>query len=631
MRISKQIPLIASVIFALFIGATSFMAPAVYASAWWLALWVVVLAVLLWSAYRVAMWRRPLLMVIHLSMAIIIVGGICTRAFSTRGTLHLEPSVTTDRFVDAQGVNHALPAALTLVSFNPEYYRGMSVPRDFVSVVAVAPSDTMRISMNNIGEIDGYRFYQTSFDDHGGTILTVSRDPWGIAIVYLGFAIFAIAGGLLVLKNLRAASRSVVLVTLAISAADAHAIPAVPASLADSLASRQVRYNGEVVPFSTVATRLTYKLTGRGDVAGLSPEAFVLSLVKYRDEWIDVPFLKVKSAQLRDSLNAQGKYVAVSHLYDANREYIPGKFYHGGEGGLDSDILALDERVALLSDLWSGELFEPLMSNAPDSRKDIGVAIEVCYNKTQPVRLMFILAIVTALLAGASTFTRYRRFAPRAISTLAIAGVLVVAWQWSTLQHHPLTTITEMTTFTSVVMLVVAAIISHRHALAGAISTFASAFLLLVTWLGIKDPAMTPVMPVLASPWLSVHVSIIMASYAILSITMPLAAFALILPRQRSEITRLSLTLLIPGTWLLAIGIIIGAMWANVSWGRYWAWDPKETWALVTLMLYAIPLHRSTTLQQRPVACNIHLIFAFAAILMTYFGVNYLPSMHAYQ
>ncbi len=158
-----------------------------------------------------------------------------------------------------------------------------------------------------------------------------------------------------------------------------------------------------------------------------------------------------------------------------------------------------------------------------------------------------------------------------------------------------------------------------------------ASFLLLVAMLGLKDPVISPLMPVLASPWLSVHVSLVMMAYAILGFTLPVGVTALIVARQRRHLTQLALSLLAPGTFLLGLGIITGAMWANVSWGRYWAWDPKETWSLVTLLLYSIPLHKYFKMKRFPVFCNIYLIAAFSAIIMTYFGVNLLPSLHAYN
>ena len=83
---------------------------------------------------------------------------------------------------------------------------------------------------------------------------------------------------------------------------------------------------------------------------------------------------------------------------------------------------------------------------------------------------------------------------------------------------------------------------------------------------------------------------------------------------------------------LLAIGIFLGAIWANVSWGNYWSWDPKESWALITLMVYAIPLHQSTIgILRRPICYHIYMVGAFMTVLITYFGVNYLlGGMHSY-
>ena len=100
--------------------------------------------------------------------------------------------------------------------------------------------------------------------------------------------------------------------------------------------------------------------------------------------------------------------------------------------------------------------------------------------------------------------------------------------------------------------------------------------------------------------------------------------------RQRQVLYHLSQFLLIPALTLLGLGIFIGAIWANVSWGNYWSWDPKETWALITFMIYAAPAHRSfSTLS--PLKYHLYMTLAFFTILMTYFGVNYfLGGIHSY-
>ena len=156
------------------------------------------------------------------------------------------------------------------------------------------------------------------------------------------------------------------------------------------------------------------------------------------------------------------------------------------------------------------------------------------------------------------------------------------------------------------------------------------------------DPQISHLMPVLQSPLLSIHVSIIMMSYALLALTFicGLTAMALRLlnknEKQRDEqiaaLALLSKLFLHPAMTALGLGIFIGAIWANVSWGQYWSWDPKETWALITFMLYAVALHeRSLPAFRRPMAYHIYMVLAFLSILMTYFGVNYLlGGMHSY-
>ncbi|MCE2616743.1 cytochrome c biogenesis protein CcsA [Phocaeicola oris] len=159
-----------------------------------------------------------------------------------------------------------------------------------------------------------------------------------------------------------------------------------------------------------------------------------------------------------------------------------------------------------------------------------------------------------------------------------------------------------------------------------------SGFFLLVAYIGQMDPQITPMMPVLASPLLSIHVSMIMMSFALLSLTFLCAVMGLLFRLQGEALQLLSRLFLYPAVSLLGIGIFIGAIWANVSWGNYWGWDPKEVWALITFMVYAIAMH-TTTLPKlnKPSAYHVFMLLAFLTVLMTYFGVNYLlGGMHSY-
>ena len=160
----------------------------------------------------------------------------------------------------------------------------------------------------------------------------------------------------------------------------------------------------------------------------------------------------------------------------------------------------------------------------------------------------------------------------------------------------------------------------------------ASGFFLLVASLSQSGLAISELMPVLQSPLLSLHVSLIMLAYALLSLTFLLSVLALLRPSESTICRLYTQVLLYPALALLAAGIFIGAIWANNSWGRYWGWDPKEVWALITLIVYAFPLHSfSLPWFRRERPFFIYLLLAFSTVLMTYFGVNYLlGGLHSY-
>lgn len=640
MRRTETVVFVSAVAVSLLIGVSSLLPHSIYSSAAWHILWIAVAGALVFAMFKGRLWRNVPAIILHISFLCMIAGGFCTSFLSRRGTLHLYPSQTLDRFVTPSGKSERLPEAVTLLSFSPEYYPGMNFPKDFKSVLKTASGDTIRISMNHIGHLDNYRLYQASYDQTGGTVLTVTYDPYGIAVTYTGFLLFAIGGILWLLRRVLRARKAkrltavgALLFILAAGSENASAVPAVTPALADSLASRQVLFNGEPVSFTSFSTRLTYKLTGRATVSGLTPEAFVASLIKYKDDWSRVPFIKIKSKALREALGVEGNYAAVADFYDENGDYLPENLYKGGDGPLDKDILSTDERIALLIDLWNGDLFSPLGSESDLRRSDLSMKSEILYYHVNPPKWLLIgSALVLFLIILSSILKRNFRI-PGVISVLGIAGIAAYGWLWYVKGGIPLSDTADMMEFLGVCMILLTASAAWRREseLLLGLGMAAASFLLLVALLGMKDPVLSPVMPVLASPWLSVHVSLVMLAYAVLGFTLPVSISALLLPSQRDRMTRLSLSLLGPGVFLLGLGIITGAMWANVSWGRYWAWDPKETWSLVTLLLYSIPLHRYFKMRRQHAFCSLYLILSFGAILMTYFGVNLLPSLHAYN
>ena len=134
----------------------------------------------------------------------------------------------------------------------------------------------------------------------------------------------------------------------------------------------------------------------------------------------------------------------------------------------------------------------------------------------------------------------------------------------------------------------------------------------------------------------SIHIATIVTAYALLFGIMVVGIIAILKPKKTDRLERLkslSTAMLYPAVALLAMGIFIGAVWANVSWGNYWSWDPKEVWALITLLIYAAPLHgKLWKTFNKPLFFHIYSILAFPSVVITYFGVNLiLGGVHAYN
>ncbi|WP_072226101.1 cytochrome c biogenesis protein [Campylobacter coli] len=187
---------------------------------------------------------------------------------------------------------------------------------------------------------------------------------------------------------------------------------------------------------------------------------------------------------------------------------------------------------------------------------------------------------------------------------------------------------------------------SRKSPIALSLTSILAGIVLAVAHLSEMNPQITNLMPVLNSYWLSIHVSVITASYGFLGLCSLLGIFTLLLIcflkennqynqsilRNITEATRINEMSMIFGLCLLTVGNFLGAIWANESWGRYWSWDPKETWALVSILVYAAILHiRMIPKYSNQFTFALWSMFAYWVVIMTYFGVNYfLVGLHSY-
>jgi cytochrome c-type biogenesis protein CcsB len=231
---------------------------------------------------------------------------------------------------------------------------------------------------------------------------------------------------------------------------------------------------------------------------------------------------------------------------------------------------------------------------------------------------------------------------------LLFAGFLIHAvalgLRWYVSGHAPWSNGYESMIYIAWATLLAGIIFSRKSTMTLAATGILSGLILFVAHLSWMDPQITNLVPVLKSYWLTIHVSMITASYGFLGLGALLAFITLILfvvkKKQNSaslelsikELTLINEMTLTIGLMLITVGNFLGAVWANESWGRYWGWDPKETWAMVTILIYAAVVHlRIIPKLKSFYLFNVAALLAFSSVIMTYFGVNYyLSGLHSY-
>ena len=224
---------------------------------------------------------------------------------------------------------------------------------------------------------------------------------------------------------------------------------------------------------------------------------------------------------------------------------------------------------------------------------------------------------------------------------LHTAGLIV---RWYISGHAPWSDAYESMIYVAWATMAFGVMLGQKSNLTFASTAFVTAMILMIAHWNWMDPSIGNLQPVLNSYWLMIHVAVIVGSYGPMALGMILGLINLLLiilttsknkdkmSLNIKELTVINEMALTVGLVMLTIGNFLGGMWANESWGRYWGWDPKETWALISIMIYAFVIHMRLVpgLRSR-LAFNIASILAFGSIMMTYFGVNfYLAGLHSY-
>ncbi|MCB0659265.1 MAG: cytochrome c biogenesis protein CcsA [Saprospiraceae bacterium] len=649
----------------------------------------------------------------------------------------------------------SLPFGIRLHDFIMERYPGTNSASSYASEVTLIDPRTnlnqdYRIFMNHILTYEGYRFFQSSFDqDELGTILSVNHDFWGTWMSYLGY--FLLTLGLIMtffskksrfyqlsqrLEQMRTQSQRVATLLIpALMLVGSHQVRAnspnvkgkhiIPVEQAKAFGSLVVQdQKGRFKPVNTMTDEVLRKISRKETWNGQNSDQVYLGMQTFPEEWMDIPFIKIGSnSELHDLLHVDGKYASYNDFF--NPEYVLRDLVRRAynmeprdRGTLEKEAMKLDEKVNICNLVFSGRLAKlfPVVNDQSNrwvtsydasqiqSRNELEmfvaqyhpsyvaalkeglnsgdwsgadrlvntldafqqkfggevipshrkVNLEIALNKANVFgRLGSIYALVGLLLLVAFFTTVFTDKMHLQWPVTAGFGVLAfffllhtlgLAIRWYVSGHAPWSNGYESMIYIAWTT-VMAGLIFARKSLGGMASTaILASVILMVAHLSWLDPEITPLVPVLKSYWLTIHVSMEAGSYGFLTLGAIIGALNLLLMifanannktglfRRVKEMTYISEMTLIGGLVMISIGTYLGGVWANESWGRYWGWDAKETWALVTILVYAFILHMRLIPGMRGMyAFNVASLFGFATVMMTYFGVNYyLSGLHSY-
>ena len=595
---------------------TAFVGEHIYGAWWFSALWAVLTVASLAYIMKQHLYKRMAVMLLHLSFVVILVGALVTHLTAQRDTIHLRVGIPYHLTSTSQ---------ITLKEFRIINYPGTDAPLDYQSVI-LHGNEQVLVSMNKVGNIDNYRLFQQSYDSDGaGVSLGLSYDPYGIAITYFGYLMLLIGIIATLLSRhtqMRSLYRKAITVALLLICVNVNAeekLPVVDKDIAHRMGTIQVLYNNRICPLNTVATDFTMKMTGSASWKDYSADEVFFSWMIYYMPWEKELLLnnpKKKGAEDRKAVvemfyNGQFTKIFPYRIGHAVNWYSPGGQVLPREIPVKEQFFIKQSMDFLTEAIVTGQrdrAFEIIAKIKLFQRDMIGDVLpsenrtqaELFYNKLRSIKFP---VLITAQLG----------------------------LRWWLSGHIPLSNGYETMLFMAWVLLVLTIVLFRKFRFFLWIGPLAACCCLLVAMMTGSGSQITPLMPVLQSPLLSVHVMTVMCAYALFALQMMLGVYSF-WTSKLERITALSQLLLYPAIFLLTIGIFLGAVWANVSWGNYWSWDPKESWALITLMVYAIPLHKASIgAFNNSRFYHIYMISAFLAVLITYFGVNFiLGGMHSY-
>ena len=645
------------------IHGTTFVSTKIYSTWWFSAIWGILAIASIARIITCGMQKTLTVLTLHISFVVILAGALTTHITSKKGYLHLRCGETarlyTEQCSNGDMRTATLPFSVTLNDFNIKNYEGTTTHSDYASHLTFSTDEgsvNETVSMNNIAVVEGYRFYQTSFDrDMKGSILTVTYDPYGTGTTYIGYGLLIVSAVLLlILRTPRIkqlyrqlnGSRVLAIGCLVLMTASTFAkTPVMAREDAEKAERKLIVYNGRVCPLNTLAHDFCLKITGKTSYKGLSAEQLLLSLPMAPEEWSEKPLLKIKNKALKERLGIKTDLARIKDFYESDGRYkldiLLNEQMNKAEDDQDKKLVRsiydVDEQISLVNAAVTGKLIESYKGNNPPS--ETRISAEILYNQL-PLTVVGAFMILTGILIIViAEIIRKKGFAVKLGILLIISAfqLAVFILRWYISGNIPLSNGYETMVFvslsTSLLTLLAIWMLRKQTFVCNTVTIgglMIAGLTLLVAHLSEMSPQITSLMPVLHSPWLTTHVSLIMISYSLFAFMAVIAGVDLV--KKDARLDALNRLMLYPAEIFLTIGIFLGAIWANQSWGTYWSWDPKEVWALISMLIYCIPFHtESLPFMKKAKVMDWYLIMAFLSILMTYFGVNYLlGGMHSY-
>lgn len=658
----------------------------IYTSPVTIILWCVLTVVSTIYIIKRYLWKQAASFCLHLSFVLILAGAMVTHIWGEQGRMHLrtdsgEPSHC---FLTAKGDTCIIPFTVGLKSFDLKNYPGTDAPMDYISTIEIydrGEQSEATVSMNNIHRHRSYRFYQSGFDRDGlGATLAVSHDPWGIGITYVGYTLLLLSmAGFFFQKGCRfkslmsspALKKAFLILILAggsFSTVSGHenGPETISREASEAFGDLYFYYNDRICPLQTFARDFTVKIYGKPSYKGLTCEQVLAGWLFFPESWRCEPMIKIKGADAKAVLGVSGKYACLDDFTDRGIYKLESALQNMSGNNI-KNIHAANEKFSLITMVCATDMIEMDRSIAltepaeqikefEKMRKEQASAIvegypsetlfraEKLYNSSNLSKPLAMLCLTVGILAflAFSLYDKRLKWLRICLTCICVIvfGYLTfhIGLRWYISGHVPLSNGYETMQFMAWCSLILCISIRNRFRFAMPMGVLLCGAAMMVSMMGEANPRITQLMPVLQSPLLSIHVMVIMVSYVLFAFMMLNGVAAFIISARGGAKERIkylqtvSNIMLYPAVFLLTAGIFIGAVWANISWGRYWGWDPKEVWALITMLVYSLGLHAASLKWfQKPMNFHLFCILAFLSVLITYFGVNFLlGGMHSY-